>query len=203
MTNHSTIWMAVDLVRSPSSVKRLRDAPLPSDVEILLRVAAGDEAALSEAANATACSQKSVREAAIFYIEQILLHPDADYYRVLGAHPDASAAELRRNMALLLRWLHPDHQSGAERSVFASRVTRAWGELKTEEKRAAYNLTRRRALAKKSETRRKHQGTQHSSSAGFNGGAMRARTGPAVSRHSHHPGILMRVLLMLFGKTLH
>ena len=81
MSNHSTIWMAVDLVRSPSSVKRLRDAPLPSDVEILLRVAAGDEAALSEAANATACSQKSVREAAIFYIEQILLHPDADYYR--------------------------------------------------------------------------------------------------------------------------
>ena len=93
--------MAVDLVRSPSSVKRLRDAPLPSDVEILLRMAAGDEVALSEAANATACSQKSVREAASFYIEQILLHPDADNYRVLGAHADASAAELRRNMALL------------------------------------------------------------------------------------------------------
>jgi hypothetical protein len=203
VNNHSTIWMAVDLVRSPSSVKRLRDAPLPSDVEILLRVAAGDEAALSEAANATACSQKSVRDAAIFYIEQILLHPDADYYRVLGAHPDASAAELRRNMALLLRWLHPDHRSGAERSVFASRVTRAWGELKTEEKRAAYDLTRRRAQTKKSETRKKQQGTQHSASAGLNRGATRARASAAMSRHSHHPSILMRVLLMLFGKTLH
>ena len=167
-------------------------------------VAAGDEEALSEAANATACSQKSVREAAIFYIEQILLHPDADYYRVLGARPDASAAELRRNMALLLRWLHPDHQSGAERSVFASRVTRAWGELKTEEKRAAYNLTRRRAQAKKSETRRKHQEDATLLVCRLQRrGDARPHSATAVSRHSHHPSILMRVLLMLFGKTLH
>ena len=49
-----------------------------------------------------------VREASAFFIEQILLGPDADSYRVLGADRNAAAAELRRNMALLLRWLHPD-----------------------------------------------------------------------------------------------
>ena len=63
-------------------------------------------------------SEHSLREAAAFYIEQILLHPDADHYRVLGAQPDASTAELRRNMALLIRWLHPDHKNGAEQIGF-------------------------------------------------------------------------------------
>ena len=49
-----------------------------------------------------------VRLAATFFIEQILFAPHADSYRVLGASPQASASELRRNVALLLRWLHPD-----------------------------------------------------------------------------------------------
>ena len=62
--------------------------------------------------------EHSLREAAGFYIEQILLHPDADHYRVLGSQPGAANTELRRNMALLIRWLHPDQNNGAERSVF-------------------------------------------------------------------------------------
>ncbi len=103
-------------------------------------IAAGDETALSEAKKATNRSEQSLREAAAFYIEQILLHPDADHYRVLGAQPDASIAELRRNMALLIRWLHPDHKNGSDRTVFVGRVTRAWNELKSETRRAAYDL---------------------------------------------------------------
>jgi hypothetical protein len=35
--------------------------------------------------------------------------------------------ELRRNMALLLRWLHPDL---AERSIFIGRVAAAWNNFK-------------------------------------------------------------------------
>jgi curved DNA-binding protein CbpA len=80
-----------------------------------------------------------VREAAEFFIVQILLAPDADSYRVLGATPDASAGDLRRNVALLLRWLHPDVDPKGERSMFATRVTRAWNDLKTPDRRAAYN----------------------------------------------------------------
>src|SRR5262245_56335630 len=123
MTSNSTLWMALDLLQTPSSVKILRGAALPPDVATLLRIAAGDEEACRQAATATRHSLKSVREAAAFYIEQILLHPDADHYRVLGASPDASTPELRRNMALLIRWLHPDQQNGgAERSIFTARV---------------------------------------------------------------------------------
>src|SRR4029079_3789614 len=102
-------------------------------------------------------SKQLLREAAAFYIEQILLHPDADHYRVLGAQPAASSAELLRNMALLIRWLHPDHKNGSERTVFTNRITRAWNELKTEDRRAAYDLDRRRELSKPDGLKRKQK----------------------------------------------
>jgi hypothetical protein len=202
MTHHSTIWMALDLLQSPSGVKRLRASPLPDDVNTLLRIAAGDDEAANQAADATRQSPNKIREAAAFYVEQILLHPDADHYRVLGARPDASAAELRRNMAWLIRWLHPDQHNGGERSVFAGRVTKAWSELKTEERRAAYDLSRRKALAKKSAIRDKKRGQQQSSTLRPYARGNTPRSHRQLSRPAHHPGILTRVMLMLFGKTL-
>ena len=59
----------------------------------------------------------------MFFIEQILFAPDADSYRVLGTAPQATPSELRRNVALLMRWLHPDLDPRGERSVFIGRVT--------------------------------------------------------------------------------
>ncbi|MGE3914849.1 MAG: hypothetical protein AB7F78_04050 [Hyphomicrobiaceae bacterium] len=80
-----------------------------------------------------------LRTAAAFFIEQVLLAPGADSYRVLGASPTATSTDLRRNMALLLRWLHPDIEPTGERSVLASRVTSAWEDLKTTTRRATYD----------------------------------------------------------------
>ncbi len=42
-------------------------------------------------------------------------------------------------MILLLKWLHPDSGVDQARSVFASRVIRAWEDLKTPGRRAAYD----------------------------------------------------------------
>jgi hypothetical protein len=207
MMDHSTIWMAVDLMQAPSRVKLVRTAPLPSDVSTLMRIAAGDEEVMREAVAATGRPHATVREAAAFYIEQILLYPDADSYRVLGARHDASNAELRRNMALLIRWLHPDQQNRSERSVFTTRVTKAWNELKTDEKRAAYDQSRRSALINKSLFRKKQtaQKGPSGSRASQNGGALRMHpiSRHHVGHHPHHSGILKRVLLMLFGRGLH
>ena len=52
MTDHSTIWMAIDLMRAPVNVRRVRSAPLPKDVNKLLAIAAGDETVLGEAKRA-------------------------------------------------------------------------------------------------------------------------------------------------------
>lgn len=150
MMNHATaLGVAIDLLHMPSRVRLVRAAPLPSGVLDLLRIAAGDEEAIGEAIEFAGRSRDVVRDAVTFFIEQILLSPDADSYRVLGASPEATSAELRRNMALLLRWLHPDLDPSAERSIFATRVTLAWNDLKTFDRRAAYDQRRQISLTKK------------------------------------------------------
>jgi hypothetical protein len=155
MMNHATaLGVAIDLLHMPSRVRLVRAAPLPAGVLNLLRIAVGDEEAIREATELAGRSRDAVREAVAFFIEQILLSPDADSYRVLGASPEATSAELRRNMALLLRWLHPDLDPCAGRSVFATRVTLAWNDLKTLDRRAAYDQLRQISLAKKSSKRR-------------------------------------------------
>ena len=149
--NHATaLGVAIDLLHVPSRVRLVRAGPLPMQVLDLLRVAAGDEEAIHQATEITGRSRDVVCEAVAFFIEQILLSPEADSYRILGASPEATSAELRRNMALLLRWLHPDLDRRAERSIFVTRVTRAWNDLKTLDRRAAYDQLRQISLTKKS-----------------------------------------------------
>jgi hypothetical protein len=147
---------AIDLMHVPSQVRLFRSEPLPDGVLLLLRLAAGDTEADQIAIELTGRSQETIRRAATFYIEQILFAPEADSYRVLGADAQASAAELRRNVALLLKWLHPDVDHGGDRSVFVGRVTAAWNNLKTPERRAAYDeLNRYRASRGKSRSGRR------------------------------------------------
>ncbi len=148
--NHATaLGVAIDLLHMPSRVRLVRAAPLPAGVLDLLRIAAGDEEAIREAIECAGRSRDVVCDAVTFFIEQILLSPDANSYRVLGASPKATSAELRRNMALLLRWLHPDLDPRAERSIFATRVTLAWNDLKTLDRRAAYDQLRLISLTKR------------------------------------------------------
>jgi hypothetical protein len=140
---------AIELFRMPSRVRITRGEPLPAGVHLLLRIAAGETEAERMAIAATGHSGDVIRQATIFFIEQVLLCPNADSYRVLGADSRASSGELRRNMALLVRWLHPDKGLLGERSVFVSRVNRAWDDLKTPERRTRYDEGRDRALAQK------------------------------------------------------
>ena len=201
MEHAPALRLAFDLVQVPSQVRLARTAPLPRDVLTLLRIAAGDQETTQHAMIASGRSLPAVREAAGFFIEQMLLFPEADSYRVLGATPEATSNELRRNMALLLRWLHPDLDRHGERKVFATRVTRAWNDLKTPERRAAYDQALRRTLADKARLRdRKHaRGKRNGSSRGLvpRYGAPRA-FGPHVHRHNP-PGLLRRLLMSLFG----
>ena len=161
-----------------------------------------------QAAESVGRSRETVREAAAFFVEQILLFPDADSYRVLGARPDATNGELRRNMALLLRWLHPDLDRLGERSVLAIRVTRAWNDLKTQQHRAAYDRLKRISRADKSFLSKKGRPHAKSKKQDFN--SRRHNTVPyatrAVARRPFHIypvriGLLRRILLLLFGKT--
>jgi hypothetical protein len=142
----AALQLALDLHQVPWRVRLVRAQPLPDGMDRLLTIAAGDDPA-SEATAVAGLGRphEVVREAATFFIEQILLAPGTDSYRVLGAGPAASPGELRRNMALLMRWLHPDVAREGERAVFAQRIAAAWNTLKTPERRAAYDRERQSA----------------------------------------------------------
>lgn len=144
MRDGEALKVAVDLLHVPSRLRMARADPLPRGVPLLLLVAANDREAVGQAVHITDRSQDVVRDAAAFFIEQVLLCPEADSYRVLGASPQATRSELRRNMACLIKWLHPDSDPHAAHAIFASRVTMAWEDLKTPERRAAYDSRRAR-----------------------------------------------------------
>ena len=137
------ISVAIDLMRTPSRVWALRSSPLAKGVDMLLQIAAGDVEAESDAVEITGRSAETIRSAAAFFIEQILFYSEADSYRVLGVNPQASGNELRHNMTLLLKWLHPDKEGGVTRSLYAINVTNAWNDLKTEERQSALALSSR------------------------------------------------------------
>jgi hypothetical protein len=177
MSDRMALKAALDLVHVPTQVRLLRSDPLPDGVPMLLRIAAGEIEAEHAAAALMDRSPDVVRRAAAFFIEQILFAPNADSYRVLGATPQASAGELRRNVALLLRWLHPDRGPGEERSVFVGRVTAAWNDLKTPERRAAYDAA----------LRHRHKTKKVSAQNGITSSS-RKRKGKLVSAFAHQGG---------------
>ncbi len=139
----SAIRVAIDLLLVPSRLQWARLQPLPDGVIPLLQIAAGDIDMEQAIAEQTGRSPQLIFEAAVFFIEQILLAPDADAYRRLGASADASQFELRRNLTLLLKSMHPDRMNG-DRSLFAYRIIDAWDALKTPQRRAAYDAGERR-----------------------------------------------------------
>jgi len=148
MRSPEALAAALALLQNPRLARVARRAPLPQGVTFLLEAAVGETGAVAAATALTGRSEAILNSAAGFFIEQVLLNRHADSYRILGADRETPAAELRRNMALLMRWLHPDLlENGApgqrfDRSAYASRVTKAWESIKTPERRAAYEASR-------------------------------------------------------------
>jgi hypothetical protein len=170
MKHASALKLALELMHQPSLARLIRSRLLPADVTFLLRIASGDEIAIRQAAEMSGRSRDVVREAADFFIEQILLYRGANSYRVLGTTARAPYSELRRNMALLLKWLHPDSDRRNHRAVLASRVTCAWDDLKTQERRAAYDRMQHESQPKASGHSRRSGGRAASIRTGRNPG---------------------------------
>jgi len=212
MGEFAALRAAIDLLHLPSDVQRLREEPLPSGVPLLLRVAAGEDKALVRATELTERPGEMIQEAAGFFIEQILFAPDTNSYRVLGTSSKATARELRGNMALLIRWLHPDLDQGEERSVFIGRVTAAWDDLKTQERRMDYDRAHPPQTKKKkpqNPPRQKTNGSRRSTKGAKSPAKQRtAINHPAYNKNRHHaletylfnrPGPIKRILLILLG----
>jgi len=148
---------ALAMLRRPQLARLAQRSSLPRGITLLLEVAAGEPDALVEAQALTGSPEPLLRKAAGFFMEQVLLSRKSDSYRILGTSSSASASELRRHLALILRWLHPDRlpPSGEgphlDRSALVNVVTGAWETVKTGERRTAYDAAR---MAQPSRSRR-------------------------------------------------
>jgi len=164
MLKRTAIEQAVHLLRMPSLAASMRKYSLPRDVSLVLRLLARLPEAEAEAMRHTGQPLTVLREAAEFYVIQIMLHSQSDSYRILGVPPNASREEMRANMASLLRWLHPDLNGSETRGALAKKVLRAWDEVKTPDRRALTNkriaevaITNRPHRVKESELSRRRQ----------------------------------------------
>ncbi|MEL6373400.1 MAG: DnaJ domain-containing protein [Pseudomonadota bacterium] len=142
MADLDALQVAIDIFHIPARIQQARRQPLPAGVPWVLQICTQDEDALAQAAAGLNRQPDLVQQASAFFVEQILFDPSADSYRTLGVHADADVRTIRQNMALLMRWLHPDVDEGAaSNEALAARVTNAWETLKTPEKRAQYDAS--------------------------------------------------------------
>jgi hypothetical protein len=140
----SALEVALALMRTPSMRVALRGRPLPDGVGEVIELAAGAPARVANAAARVGETPADVREAARFYVREVLLFAGADAYRVLGVAVDADDARVKLHHRHLQQWLHPDRDEQGWESAFAARVNMAWAELRSPSRRAAYDA--RRAL---------------------------------------------------------
>ena len=130
---------ALVLFRAPRSSRPGLDERLPEGMLSLLRIVAGEDQALALALDTTGETAQTLREAAGFYIQQVMFAPESNNYRVLGVDPDASDDHLREHYRWLARWLHPDRNPDEWETVYADRVNQAWQHLRTSERRRQYD----------------------------------------------------------------
>ena len=200
MQTADALRQAIDIFQVPSRVHGVRSGALADGVLDVLKIAAGDEEIAASAAIETGRTRDVVKSAAVFFIEQVLLFPEADSYRVLGGSPSAPANDLRRNMALLMRWLHPDTMPDHERAVFASRISRAWNDVKTSERRAEYDVGR--GVSKAVMAKSKHRDGGRAGGRGSRDKRIHlelARMTAGGQRRARAPGVLRRLVWRLLA----
>ncbi|KAF1687189.1 hypothetical protein B1992_04155 [Pseudoxanthomonas broegbernensis] len=130
MPGEDALSLAIDLFRTPSLRHAARAKPVPDRTGELLLLAAGQPARLDEAAARTGMDAAELLEAARFFVREVLLHPDADDYRVLGLRQGADFDSIKAHHRILQAWLHPDRADSQAEQAFAARVNVAWNRLR-------------------------------------------------------------------------
>jgi hypothetical protein len=137
--------LALALYRAPIQRHALRGMELPRDIGVVIQLASAPQPLLHDAAVELNESEDTVLEASRFYLQQALFQPDASAYQVLGLPPNAAPGRIREHYRWLQRWLHPDRRGEDWEALLATRVNQAWGHLRNEAVRRAYDKKREHA----------------------------------------------------------
>jgi hypothetical protein len=191
--------LAFELYRTPSRLSHIRATAVPLDAEVLLRIVAQDEAAIAAAIEASQRPRDVLTKAATFFIEEVLFHSSASHYRVLASRTDAPLNQLRANMVLLMRWLHPDAGNSEDRIRMAQRVTTAWEALKSDDRRKDYD----RQLAAAHAARASREKAQSRKGQSLQGNAsVRTRGEPSLHQRQHEMFLAAGQTESFFGRLL-
>src|SRR5688500_17410165 len=123
------IDLALEMVSRPFLIRQVQRSPLPEGVREAMRLVTCNETELAEAGTARGRDPKTLRQAAVFFLQQALLFPGADSDRILGLPHGATLAEIRDHRRLMLKWLHPDRNPSSWEQMLFQRVITAAADL--------------------------------------------------------------------------
>jgi hypothetical protein len=116
--------IALDVFRQPILARHQRRLPLPEGMLDVIQIAAGQTSAdMNEAQSQT------MQEAAVFFLQQVLMSSENDKLRLLGLNPGATLDTVREHRRWLLKWLHPDRNHNKWESTLFARVNAAAADL--------------------------------------------------------------------------
>jgi hypothetical protein len=122
MERRAALDIALDMVQRPLLARQAQAQPLPTDVLHLIRIAADSDDDVAWASRTRARSPREIREAAVMFLQQVLFHPRADSFRLMGLAPTATLEDLHEHRKWLLKWLHPDRNRDKWESQLFKRV---------------------------------------------------------------------------------
>jgi hypothetical protein len=108
--------IAVDVFSQPVLARRIQRHPLPEGMLEVIQIAAGNRADDNNHLS---------QEAAIFFLQQVLVSRENDNFRLLGLNPGASLELIKEHRRWLLKWLHPDRNHNKWESTLFARVNSA------------------------------------------------------------------------------
>ncbi len=140
--------LALEVFRQPLLARQLKRNPLPEGMLDVIQIAAGVDT------NITQTDDPHLREAAIFFLQQVLVSTHSDKFRLLGLRPGANIDLIREHRRWLLKWLHPDRNHNKWESTLFTKVHAAAATLEASGLRALPQETRRQSNSTSSRRRR-------------------------------------------------
>ena len=137
------VLLALGFFRDPRALREwsARSTALPDGIGELIRLAGARQDILEAVSVDYQADAGELAESVRFFLQQVLLAPGADHYRVLGVEQDADDATIRSRHRLLMRLFHPDRHVGQEcwTDAYAARVNQAYNVLRRPQLRASYD----------------------------------------------------------------
>ena len=129
LRRESAVLEALDMFKQPARTRTLQWHAVPAEMLEVIKIAAGDQATTLRWAESSREEPETVRQAAVFFLQQTIAKSGDDKFKMLGLTEDASRDELRLHKRWLLKWLHPDRNPSKWETVLFHRISAVAGAL--------------------------------------------------------------------------